>query len=408
MSLKNLRKNKLFVALVIDDDLYSGGAYQQSLSAIKRFNNLKLEFIEIIYFNTKKSFNSNDIDSTYINLTLYKKFFLNLRSKIRNKRLIQVIKYFKKYNDFEKYFIIRDIDLIYFLSPNHLALYLENINYITTVWDLCHLEQLEFPEVRIDREFERRENKYQQILPKATAIVVDSEIGRQNLIFYYRINFDRIIVQNFDVPSQNVNINTIESEIYLSTIGLVKRQYIFYPAQFWPHKNHKYIIESIYFLEYIYGIKLTIVFSGRDKGNLSTVISMLENYNLKDRAYFLGFIDNEKLSILYNNSLALFMPTYFGPMNIPPLEAFFHNIPVLYSNIPNLSSMFKPAILEVDINDPCKAAEILFKLITDVNYYEEIVKLGKQKLLDINSTSNDIIWIDFFTKYFNKVRTWRL
>ena len=37
---------------------------------------------------------------------------------------------------------------------------------------------------------------------------------------------------------------------------------------------------------------------------------------------FLDFVENEYLPYLYLNSLALAMPTFSGPTNIPPWEAF--------------------------------------------------------------------------------------
>ena len=40
----------------------------------------------------------------------------------------------------------------------------------------------------------------------------------------------------------------------------IENKYIFYPAQFWPHKNHIYIMKAIYILEKVHKIKLNIVF----------------------------------------------------------------------------------------------------------------------------------------------------
>ena len=40
--------------------------------------------------------------------------------------------------------------------------------------------------------------------------------------------------------------------------------------------------------------------------------------------------------LLYTEALALVMPTYFGPTNLPPLEAFQTGTPVLYSDLPGM------------------------------------------------------------------------
>ena len=44
-------------------------------------------------------------------------------------------------------------------------------------------------------------------------------------------------------------------------------EYIYYPAQFWSHKNHVYIIDAIAILKQ-QGINLIAIFSGSNKGNL--------------------------------------------------------------------------------------------------------------------------------------------
>ena len=74
-----------------------------------------------------------------------------IRKKILDKYLFKFLKKIEKYSPFEKKLIAHQIDLVYFLSPTSLALSLEKLNYITTLWDLCHRDNPEFPEVRLNR-----------------------------------------------------------------------------------------------------------------------------------------------------------------------------------------------------------------------------------------------------------------
>ena len=58
--------------------------------------------------------------------------------------------FFENKNEFvfhrEEAFVNDKIDLVYFLSPSLVSQALNNIPYIFTLWDLGHLEELEFPE----------------------------------------------------------------------------------------------------------------------------------------------------------------------------------------------------------------------------------------------------------------------
>ena len=121
-----------------------------------------------------------------------------LRRKIQDKYVYKILTLFSKKSPFEKYLYEKNIDLVYFLSPTNWALDLDSLNYIYTVWDLSHRDDPEFPEVRENREFDNRENKFFNVLPKAVAIIVDSELGKNNLIRRYCIDDKRVFVVPFE------------------------------------------------------------------------------------------------------------------------------------------------------------------------------------------------------------------
>ena len=98
-----------------------------------------------------------------------------------------------------------------------------------------------------------------------------------------------------------------------------------------------------------HNIELDVVFSGGDAGNLDYIKSIVRTLDLTKQVYFLGFIDNDDVVSLYKNSLALVMPTYFGPTNIPPIEAFILGVPVLYSDLPELTDQVRGAALLLDL-----------------------------------------------------------
>ena len=64
---------------------------------------------------------------------------------------------------------------------------------------------------------------------------------------------------------------------------------------------------------------------------------------------------------LYDQSLALVMPTYLGPTNIPPLEAFAYETPVCYSDTPFLETSRRCAFF-MNLKDP----NSLFKIFNHI------------------------------------------
>ena len=76
-------------------------------------------------------------------------------------------------------------------------------------------------------------------------------------------------------------------------------------------------MEGLKRLEELHGHKLGAVFSGGDKGNLEFVKKKAEELGLSDRVRFAGFVPEDQMPYLYRQSVALVMPTYFGPTNLP-------------------------------------------------------------------------------------------
>jgi glycosyltransferase involved in cell wall biosynthesis len=74
------------------------------------------------------------------------------------------------------------------------------------------------------------------------------------------------------------------------------------------------------------------------------------------------------------------MPTYFGPTNLPPYEAFQLGVPVLYSDLVNLRDQVGDAGLLVDLLRPDTMADALRRLITDVELRNTLVERGKRRI----------------------------
>ena len=51
---------------------------------------------------------------------------------------------FTLFQPIDAYFEKDKIDLIYFAGPSPICLFLERMNYVFTVWDLCHRDHVEF------------------------------------------------------------------------------------------------------------------------------------------------------------------------------------------------------------------------------------------------------------------------
>ncbi len=405
-------KKPLRLAVLFDQHVHVGGGYQQALNAARLVRRLPNYLVAPFYFTTLREnleiLASLNIDAKLLELNLYTRILVRLRAWIGNYLTLKIFKIFQKTNYFESFFLKENIDLVYFLSPNSYAICLEKINYITTVWDLCHRDEPEFPEVRWDREFEARESNYKTILPRAIAIIADSDFGKQNIIKRYAIDDARVHVIPFEAScaSRIYDNEHINAHVDIKQKYRLNNPYIFYPAQFWAHKNHVYLLEGLNCLEVNHGVKLSVIFCGSDKGNKQYIEEYSRNLGLSERVVFAGFVSSSEMACLYKNSFALVMPTYFGPTNLPPLEAFEFGVPVLYTDKSGLREQVNGAGLLMDLNDPASMAGHLFQLWTEPNLRIELIKAGYEKLANLEKTDRLLILQRILEDFYWRRLTW--
>ena len=153
---------------------------------------------------------------------------------------------------------------------------------------------------------------------------------------------------------------------------------------YFPHKNHKYVIDTIRRLKSEHKINLSAVFCGSDKGYLRNIKKYVNEQKQNENIIFLDHVEGQYLPYLYLNSLALTMPTFSGPTNIPPWEAFKMGTPVLYSDIHNIKEVYKDAVYYIDPFDPRSMAEGIKDIISDKGLKTKLIDNGKKLLNSIN------------------------
>ena len=220
---------------------------------------------------------------------------------------------------FEKKLIRLGCDLVYFASPTEKSASLQTLNFITTVWDNCHRDMPEFPEVRSFGRFQSRERFFRNQLSPSLLTLTDSKALAEMLAHRYGVDRERLLPMDFS-PAATLSLTELPSTEDVLKKYSLESGYFFYPAQFWAHKNHIRILEALVQLN-LEGLRFNVVFSGGNQGSRAHVDHFVQRNNLVHQVRFLDFVPAADMPGLYHGCLAVVMPTYFGPTNLPPLEA---------------------------------------------------------------------------------------
>jgi glycosyltransferase involved in cell wall biosynthesis len=362
------------IAVIFNEIPHAGGAFHQSINAVEQFKRVCDGQFEIELFHPGPG---ADVWLSEIGLKSYP-----LRETWWSKLVEAAIRFvpksvsrrYKIVSPREKRLLERRVDLVYFTSPNMLATLLHKLNYVITLYDLCHRDFPEFPEVREFAVFESRESYNWNVLAKAILVIADSNVLKLDMCKLYGIRDERVLVIPYGV-SHYIRRGEFDKESLRKKYELEK-PFLFYPAQFWAHKNHIRILQALHLLKER-GDVVDVAFAGGDQGGRAHIEAVSARLGLADQVHFLGFVPSEDLAGLYSESVALVMPTYLGPTNIPPLEAWSRDVPVIYSK--HLSTGIEDGVLAIDPDCPESIAQAIEKLMEE-NVRRDLAAGGRRCL----------------------------
>jgi len=407
MTYNTLMKKR--IGLFLDTEKTSGGAFQDAFYTIqnlKKFNKSGIEFVLLAPNLDTKETMYEGFKVIRLKFNYLRKLICFLRA---NNYFVQRLKkrfFFKNY--LEQIISKYEIDLVLFLNPSQYVQYLEDTNYIITIPDVCHRKNLEFPEVRNESEFEIREDIFKKYLPKSYAVITNSELIKKDIIKFFNVDEKRIVIVHHQPSSQILNFkHDPEKETKIIKKYNLPKKFFFYPAQYWPHKNHIYLVDGLEVALKELKFEISAVFCGSDKGNLNFVKVYCEKKKLNDKILFLDFVENHEIPYLYKLSHAIVMPTYFGPTNLPPLEAFQMGVPVIYSNFSDFKKEFENSVLYSDLNDPSSLAKNLKELSENTKLRQELIEEGKKKISNLMSKKTFMNLFNLFEEYFKIQSRWK-
>ena len=160
--------------------------------------------------------------------------------------------------------------------------------------------------------------------------------------------------------------------------------YLFYPAQLWPHKNHVRIVEAVALLR-AEGLLVTVAFTGSPAPGPRAAVHRdlrrrADELGIEDAVRLLGELPSEDVAPLYAGARALVMPTFFGPTNIPVLEAWAVGCPVITSDIRGIREQAGDAAVLVDPRSTESIAEGMATVWQDEELRRRLAEAGRARL----------------------------
>ncbi len=334
------KKARMKIAVVFDSEPTDGGShsYQKGLEDLLGYVCQKENYELLKLYRTRGSWgaqfqNGNSLDVIRYKVGLLTKIHIWALRSLPGSYLLAL--FGSKETLLERRLGKLGVDLIYFASPNLLALGIFRIPIATTVWDLGHRDLPEFPEFSAHGRWNNREVYFRETVPKSVFVSTDSSQTKDRLEALYGLS----PVRGFPLgllPQKR------ECECQENDGVVPKEPFFLYPAQKWAHKNHQVLVAALEILKRK-GVQLKLVITGADKGVGDKILSSAKTQGVEASVIDLGFVDDHLLTHLMKTAVCVVMPSFLGPTNIPPLEALLMGKPTVVSTMHSFDSLPKDA-----------------------------------------------------------------
>jgi glycosyltransferase involved in cell wall biosynthesis len=155
--------------------------------------------------------------------------------------------------------------------------------------------------------------------------------------------------------------------------------YIFYPANGWPHKNHETLVRAMRWVaREVPGVRL--VLSGFAYDVLDRIQPILDEHGLHDTVRYVGYVTRDDLVGLYAGAKMLVFPSLFEGFGLPLLEAMHLGVPVACSRMGSLPEVAGGATLFFDPRDERDIAESILRILGDDGLRQRLIDAGRAQV----------------------------
>jgi glycosyltransferase involved in cell wall biosynthesis len=272
----------------------------------------------------------------------------------------------------DPYLFDAGIDLFVNLGPDAISM---AVPYVCAVFDLQHRYQPFMPEASAHGYWERWDEQFRQLLGRATFVITGTDVGQREIMRFYQVPRDRIV--KLPHPTPGFALAAARDPQPPRPPYLRPGPFIFYPAQFWAHKNHVTLLQALAILRHEHALDLQLVLVGSDQWNRAFVVEQIAALGLSDAVHVRGLVERSELIALYRHALALTYVSTCGPENLPPLEAFALGCPVVNSDLPGAREQLDGAALIASMTDPAAIADAVLTLHRDPVTRDALVAAGR-------------------------------
>lgn len=255
---------------------------------------------------------------------------------------------------------------------------------IPTVSVVYDLQYRDYPQFFDETERAIRDRTLRQACLLASRLVCISDFVRERVLQEGLVPPERVETIHITLPRRLSRPSSDTVRKILAQYRLKPEQYLLYPANFWPHKNHELLLTvfAMYRARRPEG-QLRLVLTGAPGARMEFVREACRRMGLSEHVVCPGFLPEEHFAALLYGCRGLIFPSLYEGFGMPLLEAMAAGKPVLASNLTSIPEVAGQAAALFDPRKPREILACIERLETDSAWTAELVRRGSARLLEL-------------------------
>jgi len=258
-----------------------------------------------------------------------------------------------------------------------------SIPIILSVMDLQHEY---FPDLFTSEDLLARQKNFYTSTQRADHIIAISEYTKESLVKKLTISESKIEVIYL---AGNLS-KTPDTSIVLP------KNFMYYPAGDWPHKNHQNLFRAMAYLRKKERFVPQLILSGLQNESKLMHQKFVDELGISDEVTHLGQVSYDQVAGIYKRATMLIYPSLFEGFGIPLLEAMTANIPIACSNRSSIPEVTASAACYFNPENPESIARAIEKVWHNKSYRDVLIARGK---IQVNNFSWRACASDTYNSY---------
>ena len=179
--------------------------------------------------------------------------------------------------------------------------------------------------------------------------------------------------------------------------------YLLYPANAWPHKNHQTLIMAFNLYRKTYGDSVHLVLTGSDLRGNKEIHDLISRYRLNDVIHILDYIDRDDMPNLYKNAKALVFPS-LRRFRDPSFRSNGNRVSHYRVKFHEYSRSDRRRCVSIDRSDPQSICDAMYRIIDDDALREKLILIGKTRATNYTYDKVARMHLDLFVSAYAKAK----